>query len=784
MKQFFFLLAAGAAVLATAAETPVRTLQPFDAEWLFTRADAPASEQPMYDDVNWRTVNLPHDWAIEGPAIKDEPVGRGGGYRPSGVSWYRKRFSLPAEAKARRVFVEFDGVMANAEVWINGHRLGLRPFGYVSFTQELTGHLKFGDDETNILAVRTDTTVQPASRWYTGQGIYRHVRLVLTDQVRVTQGGLYVTSPEITAAQATVRVRASVVNGADRPQALSAEVSVFAPDGREVASAQIAARTVGLGETADFSADLKVASPQLWDIGQGNLYRAVVRVHADDKIVDDDSAAFGLRDARFEAATGFWLNGKNVKLKGVALHHDGGAVGAAVPLRVWERRVERLRTLGVNAIRTAHNPPAPDFLDLCDRMGFLVMNEFFDAWTEGKPHAEQGYNRLFPEWGPADMRDTLRRDRNHPSIILWSLGNEIHDTPNATLAKNILAQLVGQAHTEDPTRPVTQALFRPNTSKDYTNGLADMLDVIGTNYRDTELLAAHKAKPTRKIVGTEQTHDRDIWLAARDHAQYSGQFLWAGIDYLGEADWPYLTSSSGLLDRTGRFKPRAYERQSWWADAPMVHIARVEPALAGSDARRRPGFTLSSSWTPADPATYKEAALEIFSNCEEVELFLNGKSLGVRPKPADASPRTWKVGYEPGTLRAIGRNGGKEAATHELRTAGAPARLVLTVDRPRLAQDWNDVATVTVTAVDANGVPCPWATDNITFKLNGPAIIAGVDNGDRADPAPYQASDRKLFQGECIALIKATESAGTITLMASAPGLTTGEVTLTVVPVP
>lgn len=781
MKRLLFLLTA-VPLLATA--QPARTVQPFDAEWLFSRADAPASEQIMYDDVNWRTVNLPHDWAIDGPAIKEEAVGRGGGYRPSGVSWYRKRFSLSADAKARRVFVEFDGVMANAEVWINGFRLGRRPSGYVSFTQELTGHLKFGDDETNVLAVRTDTSVQPASRWYTGQGIYRHVRLVLTDQVRVVQGGLYVTTPELSATTATARVRATVVNGADHPQALTAEVTLTDPDGHPVASTKLAARTVGIGETAEFSADLAVKGPQRWDIGQGKLYRATVRVSADGKVLDDDSVAFGFRDARFEAATGFWLNGKNVKLKGVALHHDGGAVGTAVPLRVWERRLERLRALGVNAIRTAHNPPAPEFLDLCDRMGFLVMDEFFDAWTVGKPSAEQGYNLIFPEWGLTDERDTLRRDRNHPAIILWSLGNEIHDTPNAPLAKNILAQLVGLAHTEDPTRPVTQALFRPNTSKDYTNGLADMLDVIGTNYRDAELLAAQKAKPTRKILGTEQGHERDTWLAARDNPPHSGQFLWAGVDYLGENDWPALTSSSGLLDRTGRFKPRAYERQSWWADAPMVHIARLEPALAASDARRRPGFSLSSSWTPAEPATYKDAALEVYSNCDEVELFLNGKSLGTKPKPADASSRAWKVAYEPGTLRAVGRNGGKEVAAHELRTAGPATKLMLSVDRSRINPDWNDVATIVVQAVDANGIAVPWATDLITFKVGGPGALAGVDNGDRSDPSPYQAAERKLFQGECIALVKATAAGGVITLSASAPGLVAGELTLTVADAP
>ncbi|HVU18238.1 MAG TPA: glycoside hydrolase family 2 TIM barrel-domain containing protein [Candidatus Didemnitutus sp.] len=755
---------------ASAAESP-RTTQSLDADCLFSRGDVPASETPLFDDVNWRSVDVPHDWAIEGGVDKDAPTGRGGGYRPSGVSWYRKRFSLPAATAGKRVFVEFDGVMGNSTVWINGQKLGTRPSGYVSFFYDLTGRLELGDDKTNILAVRTDTSEQPASRWYTGQGIYRHVRLVVTDPVHVSQWGLTVTTPKIEPARALVRVRANVLNSDARARDVSVHVTLLDPSGRPVGSADVAAQHIGIGECADFSADISVVQPELWDIGAGKIYRAIATVSMDGKPVDEDAVSFGIREARFEAATGFWLNGRNIKIKGVALHHDGGAVGAAVPLAVWQRRLERLRELGVNAIRTAHNPPAPDFLDLCDRMGFLVMDEFFDAWTVGKPSAEKGLNTFFSEWGEHDERDTLRRDRNHPGIILWSTGNEIHDTPNATLAKNILAGLVGLAHTEDPTRPVTQALFRPNTSHDFDDGLADMLDVIGTNYRDQELLAAQKAKPTRKIIGTEQDHERRTWLFARDNASHSGQFLWAGVDYLGEADWPFVTSSAGMLDRTGRFKPRAFERQSWWSDAPMVRIARQEVSLANADPRRRPGFDRVCNWTPRDPATEKEAVVDVYSNGEEVELTLNGKSLGAKARPDDGSPREWRVPFEPGSIRAVAKNGGKIVATDELRTAGTPAKLLLAVDRKRLAHDWDDVAFVTVTAVDANGVPCPWADALVSFKIDGAGVIAAVDNGDRADPAPYQATERRLFQGECLALVKANADSGDIVLTASAPGL-------------
>lgn len=750
---------------------------------MFSLGDSPGAEHPMFDDAKWRALDVPHDWAIEGSPVEAAAVGRGGGYRPSGVSWYRKRFSLPAESAPKRVFVEFDGVMANSEVWINGRRLGRRPSGYASFAYELTGFVRFGDERSNLLAVRTDTTLQPASRWYTGQGIYRHVRLVTTESVRVAHWGLSVSTPAIEAERALVRVRAEVTNGSDTNRNLHVQIALFDPDGRAVGTAETPARAVRIGETTMFTQDLPVSKPQRWDITQGRLYRAVAQVWADRVLLDDDGADFGIRDARFEPATGFWLNGRNVKIKGVCLHHDGGAVGAAVPLRVWERRLEALRALGVNAIRTAHNPPAPDFLDLCDRMGMLVMDELFDAWTVGKPHAEQGYNVHFNEWWEADARDAIRRDRNHPSVVLYSAGNEIHDTPEPALAKTILAKIIGVIRQEDPTRPITQALFRPNVSHDLDNGLADMLDVIGVNYRDEELIAAHRAKPTRRIIGTEQRHDAATWLAARDNPELAGQFLWTGVDYLGEADWPFVTSSFGLLDRTGLPVPLAYQRQSWWSDRPMVRIARTEPALADSDPRRGLGYDRTCDWTPRDPTTYREANVEIYSNCEEVELVLNGRSLGAK-RPADLSPLTWTLPFEPGTIRAIGKKAGKIVATDELRTAGAPARLVVEADRGQLASRWDEVAHVTVAVVDKQGIPCPWADDLVTFSLEGPGNVVAVDNGDRASHEPFQSLQCKTFRGRCLAILRANASSGTITLRAAASGLAGAAITIGVVPDP
>jgi beta-galactosidase len=507
----------------------------------------------------------------------------------------------------------------------------------------------------------------------------------------------------------------------------------------------------------------------------------VASVRAGKTTLDDEVVPFGIREFHFDAATGFWLNGRNFKLKGVCLHHDGGAVGAAVPLSVWERRLRALRDLGVNAIRTAHNPVAPEFLDLCDRLGLLVMDEMFDCWTVAKNPYD--YHLYFREWSKTDVRDTVRRDRNHPSIVIYSAGNEIHDTPKADLAKEILGGLLEVFHQADPTRPVTQALFRPNVSHDYEDGLADMLDVVGQNYREPEILAAHSAKPSRKIVGTENQQGPEVWRALRDNPPYAGQFLWAGIDYLGESRrWPTISSASGLLDRTGAVKPQGYQRESWWSGKPMVRmVRRVAAELAGpvdpgyEAAARRRLRTLYEDWTPTNAAAHEED-VEVYGNCEEVELFLNGKSLGSQSLPADATPRHWRVPYEPGLIRAVGRNGGREAATHEMRTAGEAAAIVLATDRGTLTAGWDDVAYVTATVVDSKGVVVPGAEAKIAFEVSGPGVLVAVDNADPSSIEPFQASARTVFDGRCIAILRASAAGGQIALKAAAAGLAGGSI--------
>jgi beta-galactosidase len=679
---------------SSAADSP-RSVSLFDTGWRFLRADVKGAEQPGCDDSHWRTLDVPHDWSVEEPFAKTNKTGGAGGWAAHGVGWYRKHFVLAAEQKGKRVYVEFDGVMQNSEVWINGVLLGKRPNGYVSFGYDLTAHVKFGGGETNVLAVRTDTSAQPASRWYSGAGIYRHVWLTLSDVMHLEPHATFVTTPSVQPNSAIVRVATRVRNDSAAAKEISMMANIYgppgsAPDGAYATSGEAAKISVAAGQVADVTVEVKLPwSPRRWSVTRPDLHQAWVRVRSAGQTLDDQRITFGIRSAVFTPEQGFLLNGEKVVLKGVCLHHDGSAFGAAVPLAVWERRLNNLRELGVNAIRTAHNPVAPEFLDLCDRMGFLVMDELFDCWTMKKNPFD--YSLFFHEWSKTDLRDIIRRDRNHPSVILWSVGNEIKDTPKQELAKSILKGLVEVCHENDPTRPVTQALFRPNTSGDYTNGLADLLDVIGTNYRDQELLDAWRAKPGRKIVGTEQGHDRRIWLACRDNPQHSGQFLWAGIDYLGESrSWPRIAYAGGLLDRTGEIKPMAYERQSWWSDKPMVCVVRrvaandVLPEDPGWGGEERHTQVQFADWTPRNLETHEEN-VEVYSNCEEVELFLNGKSLGAKPINKDASPRYWKVAFAPGTLRAVARNAGQQVATDELRTAGKAAKIFLTTDKKTLS---------------------------------------------------------------------------------------------------
>jgi beta-galactosidase len=780
MKPNFIIVALATLVLwpSIVRAGDARTTLSFDSDWRFLNADSPGAEQPQFDDSTWTKLDVPHDWSIAGPFSETNLTGGAGGFLPSGIGWYRKHFYLSQDDKDRCVFIDFDGVMANSDVWINGFHLGHRPFGYVSFNYELTGHLNFGGD--NILAVRADTSQQPASRWYTGAGIYRHVRLVETAPVHFEHDGIFIITPDVSAASTTVMVETTLTNESAAGRKITVKTQLISPEGKTVASC-MADGLVAANGFEKLSPEMTCLRPQLWDLDSPNLYRVVSQITGDGKIMDEVTNIIGIREFHFDATTGLWLNGKNFKIIGVCLHADGGPFGAAVPLSVWEQRLKTLKSLGVNAIRTAHNPPAPEFLDLCDSMGFLVMDEFFDCWTVGKQglnrHPLADYHLYFNDWSHVDEQDTIRRDRNHPSIILYSVGNEIHDTPQQEKAKKILAGLVVVAHETDPTRPVTQALFRPNASHDYDDGLADMLDVVGQNYRENEILAAHTQKPSRKIIGTENRQDRLTWLALRDNPPYAGQFIWSGIDYLGESfRWPLVGHNSGLLDRTGAPRATAFEHQSWWSDKPMVHmVRRVAPTEAmptdpGYAAAERYTQVLFTDWTPKNQNPHQEN-VEVYSNCKEVELFLNGKSLGAQKIHADASPRVWNVTFAPGTLKAVARNGGKVVAKDELATAGKPAKIILTTNLKKVADNWDSVAFIRAEIVDRHGTLVPHSDNLVSFQVSGPGVIAAIDNGNNASHDPFQTSQRKAFQGQCIAFIKANASSGKIKITATSPGL-------------
>jgi beta-galactosidase len=776
IKKYTVLTFLLLATIALHAQAPAdgRQIQSFDKAWLFYKGDATGADKTTFTDAQWQKVDVPHDWSILGNYDHNNPTGRGGGYLPSGIGWYRKHFEVDAASAKKQVTIEFDGVMANSDVWINGYHLGKRPYGYSSFVYDLTGHLNYGKGKTNILSVRADNSVQPASRYYTGSGIYRHVRLVTTGQIHIDNWGVFVSTPKAGADKATVNVKTTVINQSrdSKNVIVLTTISSFAKG--PVTDFKDGTKTVqaAAGKSATISVDLIVNKPELWSTDKPVLYKAVSTIVVDGKTVDTKVTTFGIRTAEFTADQGFVLNGKKLMIKGVCLHHDGGAVGAAVPMRVWERRLQSLKNIGVNGIRTSHNPVAPEFLDLCDRLGFVVMDENLDTWEANKVRGEGGYNKFFKEWGMIDTRDMVMRDRNHPSIVIYSVGNEIHDGLNDSTGFKKYRDLQNTIHENDNTRPVTMALFRPGISKVYTNGFAKMMDVVGQNYRENELVAAHDANPNWKVIGTENGHTLTAWLSLRDHAFVSGQFLWTGVDYLGEADWPNVVNGQGVFDRTGGTRPLTLQRESWWSDKPVVHIARRQENAGGGP--------VVADWTPADFDTYDDARVSVYSNCDEVELFLNGKSLGSKPKPKDDSPRDWNVTFEKGTIKAVGKNNGKEVVNEELKTAGEPAKILLTVDRPKLQADWEDVAYVTATVVDAKGVPCPMADKIVNFTITGAGVITATDNADLSNQESYTIPVRHTYKGKCIAIIKGS-AAGKATIKATSQGLGDGSVTIEVV---
>ncbi|MBN2182590.1 MAG: DUF4982 domain-containing protein [Sedimentisphaerales bacterium] len=787
-----------------------RQVLSLDPGWKFS-LDGPNNAQAVeLDDSGWRSVDLPHDWSIEGPYDRNAPTGGSGGYLPTGVGWYRKHFTLPASARDGRIWIEFDGIYENSEVWINGHRLGKRPFGYISFHYDLTDHLVDGD---NVIAVRVDNSNQPNTRWYSGSGIYRHVRLVGVNPIHVAHWGLAVTTPDVSEDNAEVLIRAAFVNESSAPTKDGQWKSrIIDPDGNQVTAQAGTYDTIEPGESIIVeSPPLEVHAPRLWSVETPALYNLRTIVLNGGVVVDEITTTFGIRKIEYDVDRGFLLNGKHVKMNGVCLHHGGGCVGAAVPERVWQRRLEILKAMGCNAIRTAHNPPAPEFLDLCDRMGFLVMDEAFDEWTIGK--TEHGYHKYFEEWSERDLRDFIRRDRNHPSVVMWSVGNEVREQPQEG-GHEVLRRLAEIVHDEDKTRPFTQGC--DNIAADggsTTPEFLDLLDIVGYNYVDRwherrELYYSidRHDHPDWKMVGTESVSaggvrgeyflGRDpnvirpnyntrmiraeqLWKFVAMHDYVIGDFMWTGIDYLGESWWPGKNSSSGVIDLCGFPKDGYYFYQSQWTEEPMIHVF--------------PHW----NWPGYEG---KIIPVLCYTNCDSVELFLNGKSCGEKrlefPRQGTsggwnryANPRinpttadlhlSWDVPYEPGVLKTVGKRSGQIVCTKEVRTTGPAAAIELKIDRDSIST-LRDIAHVELRIVDVDGDIVPTADNLVVFAVEGPGRIIGVDNGNPRDHDSYQAMQRRAFNGLALAVLQSSGETGGIRFTARSEGLKEASAEITV----
>jgi len=750
-----------------------------DFGWRFTLGDPPDAEKPTFDDKAWRELNVPHDWSIEGPWSKDNPSGSAGGYAPIGIGWYRKAFRVPQDFGGRRVLLDFDGVFNRSDVWINGRKVGHNEYGYIGFECDLTPWIRLNRD--NVIAVRVDNLRQ-ASRWYTGSGIYRHVWLVVTSPLHVANWGVFVTTPQISATEAQVSIQTTLRNDSDEPRKLTLVTQIIDSTGKQVAGTESAFEISPRVESTATQVST-VPNPQLWRLEAPVLYRAITEVRESGHQSDTYETPFGILSIRFDVENGFMLNGARVIVKGVCLHDDLGALGATSFESGIERRLKILKTIGVNAIRLSHDAHSPEMLDLADRLGLLVFDEAFDKWEGFLPDGT-GWKQ--------DLRATILRDRNHPSIFIWSVGNEM--TPHMYMREGTLLYQAMQdfVHQLDSTRPVTAALHPVRNNKGERDaplaGLANYMDVISMNYQTRWYARDHQQHPHQVLLGSEtHIHQVDLntvrdpkdnsgnqWWGTRDYGtnQYfpyvAGQFIWAGVDYLGEAGaWPSKGYRTTLVSMTGLRKPFSYFLQSLYSDEPVVWIAVDNPDHKNQPKRDAAGnwLYLRSDWNL--PATLSLVRVYTFTNAPVVELFLNGKSLGKR-RAIDYADHIilWDVPNEPRTLRAVAEDNGRVVATHELQTAGKPTRLVLLPERTTVDATGDDLAYVEVRALDAAGRIVPEARHNVHFEITGPGTLAAVDNGDLDSSERFQATQRELRGGRALAIIQSTRQSGTIRLTA------------------
>ncbi len=763
------------------------TTTSFDTDWKFHLGDATGAQGASFDDSAWTSLNVPHDFSISQQFTQNSPAGSGGGYLGGGIGWYRKTFTPPASSTGQRLFVQFDGVYMDSTVYLNGTQVCARPYGFSSFECDLTANVKQG--ASNVLAVKVNNQ-QPSSRWYSGSGIYRHVWLKNVNAVHVAYTGTAVTTPQVSSTSATVNVALTIQNDGTTDQSFTAASSIVDDTGMEVGGAMTAATAITAGKTATSTQSATVMNPKLWSTTSPTMYSVITTVSVGGTVVDTYTTPFGIRTFAFDANNGFTLNGAPVKINGTCNHHDLGALGAAVNQRAIEKRLQQLKSMGVNGLRTSHNPPAPEFLDLADRMGFLVMDEAFDCWDQAKNTYD--YARFFNQWSTIDIGDMVARDRNHPSVIIWSIGNEIQDNNNATIAQSLIAAVKAK----DTTRAIGQA----NANASPGAAVAPLEDVVGLNYAPYTYDSTHSSNKSWKLFASESSsavrsrgvyktpattnilsssdnqcssYDNSVvswgtsaegsWSSVNTRAFIAGEFIWTGFDYIGEPTpygWPSKNSYFGAIDTAGFPKDIFYFYQSKWnASGPtMAHIVPMD----------------WTSWTAGTAVP-----VFVYTNADSVELFLNGTSLGSKTMKSTTGHLDWSVPFATGTLEAKATKGGTVAATDVVNTAGSAAGLALTADRTSITADGRDLSYVEIDIVDAQGVVVPKANSTIAVTVGGPGTLVGLDAGDSTNHDSYKGTSHAAFNGKLMAIIQSTTTAGTVTVNATSGSLTAGSAMIT-----